>query len=367
MKKIAHFIDTIIPGGAEVLIIEISRNLRKYNYQPEVFHFGNPWLVEKCAELDIPCVLVPGHEYYKSIKKLPLFTLKFIRFLKERKISLLHSHLFAPITGSCFATFIGGVPHVGTMHDTYTIEEKKSRIHLLRVASIITTQLVTVSEDMREYLRSLGKFNGDSLKLIWNGVDLDRYSSPHNSLRLELGLELSEIVFICVGRLVKIKGHDILIEAFSKIRSNEHVKLLIVGDGPNRGMIEKLIDEKNMGKQIQIVGFRNDVPALLGLSDCFVLSSRSEGLSCSIEEAMASGLPLIVTDVGGNRELVIDGECGYLVAANDPDSFAKKMQIMIDNKEKRLKFGEMSRVIAQEKFSIASMVEKYINIYQKML
>jgi len=370
MKKIAHFIDTIVPGGAEKLIIDICRNLKEHDYQPEVFHFGNPWLVEKCAQLNIPCSLVPGHKLYKSVKTIPLFTVVFRNFIKQRNVDVLHSHLFGPITGSCFATLLARIPHLGTIHDTYTIEEKRNRAYLLRLASIIGTKLVTVSEDMRDYLCNsirYKKFSKNDFNVVLNGVDLNTYSQLRDDkLRSDLQLSSTDIVFICVGRLAKIKRHDILIKAFSKLHSKNKVKLLIVGDGPDRDRIEKLIIKLGLNKQVRMLGFRSDIPKLLALSDCFVLSSQSEGLSYSIAEAMASGLPLVVTDVGGNKELVVNEQCGYLVPPNEPDLFAEKMQQIIDDDSKRKEFSLKAKKIAQEKFSINTMINKYIDIYRKM-
>ena len=371
MKKIAHFIDTIVPGGAEVLIIDICKNLKIHNYQPEIFHFGNPWLVENCARLKIPCVLVPGHNLYKSVKTLPLFTIVFRNFIKQRKVNLLHSHLFGPITGSCFATLLARIPHLGTIHDTYTIEEKKNRIYLLRLASMLGTQLVTVSKDMQDYLCKLNKlanFNKEDFKVVLNGVDLNTYSKLRDDkLRFDLELSPATIVLICVGRLAEIKRHDILISAFSKLDTKKDVKLLLVGEGPNRQKIEELIKKLGLSQQVKMLGFRGDIPNLLALSDCFVLSSESEGLSCSITEAMASGLPIVATDVGGNKELVVNEQSGYLVPPNNQDLFAKKMQQIIDNDIKRKKFGLEAKKIAQEKFSFDIMIDKYIEIYKKLL
>lgn len=368
MKKIAHFIDTNVPGGAEVLIVEICKNLFHYNFQPEIMHFGNPWLQEKCKELNIPSVIVPGYKLYKFSKTIPIFTLVFNRLLKQRNISILHSHLFAPIVGACLATFLSRTAHIGTLHDTYTIEQKKTRVRLLQMASILGVRLITVSQSMQDYLMTLGKFPKGTVKTIFNGVDIEKFARLISSVsRQDFHLKTNDIVFICVGRLVEIKRHDILIESFSRLKPNKHVKLLIVGEGPCRQSMEDLIIKKRMPDNIKILGFREDVPELLKMSDCFVLSSRSEGLSYSIIEAMASGLPLIVTNVGGNHELVIDEENGYLIPFDEPDAFTEKLQILIDDKEKRKQFGERSRMIVQKKFSIDSMMQEYIKIYTEIV
>lgn len=369
MVKIAHFIDSDDPGGAEMLVVEICKCLNRYGFQLEVLHFGNTWLKKECDKFSIPSIIVPGHKYYKSAKTMPIFSLVFKRFLQRRNIDILHSHLFGSITGACITTFLTKIPHIGTIHDTYTIEEKKSRIRLILLSSLLKTRLITVSEAMKNYLRSLAKFPKATFETIYNGVDLEKFSVQTDvRLRSEVELEPNDITLISVGRLVGIKGHEILVEAFDRLlKSKRPIKLLIVGDGPNRKNIESLITNRKLDNKVKILGFRHDIPQLLRLSDCFVLSSHSEGLSYSIIEAMASGLPLVVTDVGGNRELVIDGECGYLAPPNDPTAFAERLQLLIDNEQKRKQFGRISLKLAREKFSLTTMLDKYVNIYNQMI
>lgn len=367
MKKVAHFIDTNVPGGAEVIIIEICKRLRNYDFQPEVYHFGNWWLEKKCNELSIPIFIVPGHKYYKSIKTLPIFSIIFYKFIRQRKIDILHSHLFGPITGSCIATFLSRTPHIGTIHDTYTLDEKKTRIPMLKWASILGTKLVTVASTMQEHLQTIGNFKDGVIETVYNGVHINSIqTSVDSSLRKSLDLSDDDFVFICVGRLMEIKRHDFLIEALNRLKLIDRVKLLIVGEGPERKKIETMIKQKDLLNNVKLLGFRDDVAELLKISNCFLLASTTEGLSCSIAEAMAAGLPLVVTDVGGNRELVEDDRCGYIVPVNDLDVFIEKMQYLIDNKEKRILFGNQSALIVKAKFSMERMIGKYVDIYQGM-
>ena len=106
MPKVAHFIDSHDPGGAETLVVEICRKIEDRGYKPEVYHFGNPWLEEQCRKHGIPTTMAPGHRWYKSAGTLPLFIPVFARFLKERRVDILHSHLFGPVTGACFAAYL---------------------------------------------------------------------------------------------------------------------------------------------------------------------------------------------------------------------------------------------------------------------
>lgn len=368
MKKIAHFIDSSDPGGAETIVIDMCKSIRPYGFDSEVYHFGNSWLEEKCKEFDIPNLVVPWHKLYKSIKTIPIFSIAFARFLRSNKVDILHSHLFGSITGACLSTYLSNTPHIGTLHDVYTIEERRKRIYLLKIASLLGTRLITVSQQMKNYLNDLGRFRNGAMQTIVNGVDIEKFSIPVNKkLCSELHINPEDIVFLCVGRLEKIKGHDTLIQAFSKIKPASNVKLLIVGDGPCRKEIENDIAKDGLQNNVIMLGHRDDIPELLKLSDCFVLASHSEGLSCSIIEAMAAGLSVITTDVGGNSELVKDGENGYLVPHDNPLELSVKIGALINNAAKRKQFGKASLKFAEKSFSLNTMIEKYVNNYNEMI
>jgi glycosyltransferase involved in cell wall biosynthesis len=367
--KIAQFIDSTDPGGAETLVIELSKRLPELGYRVEVLHFGNVWLERECAVFGIPCEVAPAHDLYRSIKTLPLFAFRFHRFLKQRGIGLLHSHLFGSITGAMMAAALGGVRHVGTLHDTYSIEASPSRFMLLQISSFLGTRLVVVSEHMRQYFYGLSGRYQPVFKKIANGVDVGLFHKSRN-IDFRNGLELNQedIVFITIGRLVEIKRHDLLIRAFSLLKRRPISKLLIVGDGPCRPYLESLIAEYSLKDRITILGFRSDVADLLSISDCFVLSSDSEGLSYSVIESMAAGLPAVLTDVGGNNELVEHGYSGYIVPRNNAHALAHYMQkITQDEKNRNILLGENAYRRAREGFSIERTVQQYADLYTELL
>ena len=368
MPKVAHFIDSHDPGGAETLVIEICRKIEARGYMPEVYHFGNPWLEDKCREYNIPTLMAPGHRWYKSARTLLVFTPVFARFLKAQRVDILHSHLFGPVTGACFAAYLAGIPHLGTLHDIYTIEAKKRRVRYLQLSSFLNTRLVTVSHQMNTYLTNLGKFNDKTLQTIVNGMDLEKFNlSCSRDQYPELQLEPEDFVIICVGRLEKIKGHDILLKALGQMQPERHINLLIVGDGPCRQEIERQIIEESLQQNVRMLGHRNDIPVLLNLSNCFVLASRSEGLSCSIIEAMAAGLPIVATDVGGNGELVVNEENGYLVPPENAGILSVRLQSVIEDSARSKIFGINSLQLARGKYSLDTMIGKYVDNYDAML
>ena len=363
--KIAHFIDSDDPGGAETLVIELCTRLNRDGFDTQVWHFGNQWIQEKCEERKIPCLRVPGHRFYKSIVTLPLFVLLFVYFIVRSRIDLLHSHLTDSVIAGSAAAFLCRVPHVGTLHDTYSLAEKKSKASLLRIAALLGTRLITVSVQMREYLERMGQFPTDMIQVIVNGVDLDRFSgAPARNIRSLLGVGQEDVLLISVGRLVKLKGYDTLIAALGDpALAVLPVKLFIVGDGPDRQRCQELIEHGGLGERVVLLGHRDDVQDLLKSSDCFVLASSTEGLSCSIIEAMAAGLPVVATAVGGNAELVMEGVSGFLVPPDNPTALAFRLNEMVLNEEKRRQFGQAGLALATQGLSLSSMVKKYVSIY----
>ena len=361
--RIAQFIDTDIPGGAEVVIVNLSCLLIERGYEVIVIHFGHPWLEDACRKENIPTVIIPGHRYYKSIKLLPIFAVKFASFLKKNKIDALHSHLFGPVTSGAMAAKIAGIKHVGTLHDVYTVKEKRGRISLIKLAKYLGTKLVAVSQDMKNTYDQLGKFKIGAISIVYNGancVDDKQVSTTRQDLNLSEG----DTVFICVGRLVPLKQHQFLFNAFKKFiaMGGENSTLLVVGDGPEKTKLMNYLAEHQLS-YIRMLGFQDDIYSLLKLSDCFVLASETEGLSCSIQEAMMASLPIVATDVGGNNELVADGTNGYLVSNGDVSELSNALLKIYKNAMLRSNFSNASKEIVDQKFSSESMVEKYEALY----
>lgn len=368
IKKIGCFIDSDDPGGAETLVIEICKNLYRYNFKVEIYHFGNKWLEDKCNELKIPNKIVPGFFFYRKLITIPIFSLLFFHFLRQNSVDILHSHLYGSITGTSLATFLGEIPHLGTLHDIYTIVDAPKKIRLLQLSVMLGTKLVAVSEGMKNFYKTIGKFNNKNLIVIRNGTAINRFFSKKagDILRSDFNIPYGKPIFICVGRLVEIKGHVDLIVAFSILPSSIRPILLLVGDGPLRNKLNNLICQKGLEEYIYVLGQREDVPSLLKLSDCFILSSYSEGLSCSIIEAMAAGLPVIATDVGSNNELVQNDVCGFLVPPNDSAKLATAIQTLVNDKDKLKRFGQSSLQIVRKNFSIDRMTDEYAKEYRNI-
>jgi glycosyltransferase involved in cell wall biosynthesis len=360
--RVGQFIDTESAGGAETIALDLCRQLQARALEPVLLHFGSSYLEERARHYGIEQQIVPGWRQYKSFTTLPQFALQFRRFLQQQNIDVLHSHLYGPITAAAPACLLAGIPHVGTLHDVYVVAERPARIRLLQVAALLGTRLVCVSRDMENFYRQRAYFGKQALRTIYNGIR--SMSAPNTTgLREALGLSDSDVVITCVGRLVDLKNHRLLLRAFSRLDPGLSARLLIVGEGPLREQLEQQATELGVAAQARFLGQRNDIPELLAVSDLFALASDTEGLSCSVLEAMSAGLPAVVTAVGGNPELVIDGLTGVLVEPGDDQGLREHLQTLALDTALRQQLGRAARQRAAALFSLDLMLEGYLRLY----
>lgn len=356
--KIAQFIDTDGVGGAEVILLELSAALQAQGAEVIIVHFDNKKLCRRAAELGIKSLVAPGKRFYKKTYGLPIFCLQFSRFLKRENFDLLHSHLFGPICASAPAARLIGIPALGTLHDVYLVKEKPVRRYLLKLAALCKMQLVSVSRDMQNFYHSLKPAIASTV--IYNGADTKHFE-PNSSLAK--GNAAPQLV--TVGRLVALKRIDLLIQAVALI---PNAQLTVVGDGPERTILETLANNLLLKQRIRFVGEQNDVLPFLQQSSLFCLTSSTEGLSRSIIEAMSCGLAIVATDVGGNRELVTDGTNGYLLEHNcSAEQIATAIEKLFGDSQRLTTFALASRARAEEAFSLEAMVKSYQEAYLKLL
>jgi glycosyltransferase involved in cell wall biosynthesis len=300
----------------------------------------------------------------------PVFLAKLIRLIKSERVDFVHAHEFMMNVYGSVAARLAGIPMIGTIHGKVYFTEKRSRIAAYKLAVAMSSRIIAVSEDLkRHFVENVGLKNQKKILTVYNGIDIERYkpSESTEELRGRLGIAPGAVVIGTVGSLFKVKAFDNLIKAAGRLReSASEFRLLIAGEGNERENLRRLIDEMNLPDTVSLLGFRDDIPELLNLFDIYVCSSHSEGLSLSILEAMASARPVVGTRVGGNPELIADGDNGFLAPAANSEALAEKIGILIDSKELRGKMGARSREIVEKKFSLTAMIATYQNLYEEL-
>lgn len=354
---IGHFIETEHPGGAEQVLLDICERLPAQNCTPILFHFSHPWLAAECARRGIQHVPIPFSTLFKKSYLLPMFAWRMAQLLKAHKVNVLHSHLFGPIVGGSLAAKLAGIRHIGTLHDTYMIEEKPSRIYQIRLASILGSQLVAVSRSMQKFYSERMNQGDTVVNCIYNGINLDRFERKTSTRKT--------LEFICVGRLVPLKQVEKVVETFIELARTQDVKLTIVGAGEKE--IQNRLEAQiaaHPEADITLVGQQTNVHEWLTNADIFLQYSTTEGLSRSIIEATAAGLPCIVSNVGGNSEIVQHNVNGFLVNCGNSQELLNAMKALVVSPETRQKFSDASLKIAEVHFSSDSTQSKYIQLYR---
>ena len=263
--------------------------------------------------------------------------------------------------------------HGRDLHDAYGTNRKF--LIFRKVLDIAVHHYVAVSQDLEQWLKSMVMIAPKKVSQIYNGVDTQVFQAPTQKGRdvFPKGFASSEQVVIgTVGRLQQVKDHATLIRGLASLIKRDPAmadkfRLMIVGDGPLKMELEQLIRESHLTDMVWMPGARTDIPRLLQGMDIFVLPSEAEGISNTILEAMASGLPVIATRVGGNAELVVEGETGLLVPAKDPRALGLALMTYLQDRRMMQSHGEAGRKRVETEFSMQAMVEHYLQVYDGAL
>jgi len=225
------------------------------------------------------------------------------------------------------------------------------------------------SKAVLEELRAEGA-SPNALRLIYNGVSLDVSSAQRREVRAALSIQHDALLIVCVANLIPYKGHADLIEAFGAIASHLPKAWRLICVGRDDGIQESLslrCQALGIDDNVLFLGARRDVESLQRASDIGVLASHEEGFSNAVLEGMVQGLPLVVTDVGGNREAVLDGLNGIVVSPNSPSELSKAIIKLASDPQLRMKMGRQARERARSRFSQARCVAAYDQLYRDLL
>jgi glycosyltransferase involved in cell wall biosynthesis len=232
----------------------------------------------------------------------------------------------------------------------------------LRLAGHLSDRTVCVSNTIRERLIDDYHYARDKTRTIYNGVRVHDFRPPErhlNSMRKDLGISSDDTVLVCVARLGHVKRIDNLLKAMVKVkRAHESCKCIIVGDGPLRDHLAAQVVEWDLTAHVFFAGFKEDVRPYLQAADIFVLTSHAEGLPLALLEAMACGLPSVVTDVGGNAEAVSHNVNGLVVPPGSVDDIANAICYLVTHKAERLAMSVRARARAEQLFVMDESIER---------
>ncbi len=287
---------------------------------------------------------------------------RFLGLLRRTGCGILHFNTPKPILVGCLAGRLVGVKvMVASRRVNFPL---KTRLSVLKY-NLLLDRVFTVSASIRATLVNLG-VHAELVEVIYEGVDLATVDALQTDYRLPPALKGP--IIGTVAHLSMEKGHVTLLRAARMLKEKKlDFSLVIVGGGELREMLETLAGELGLTEQVMFTGFRPDSDALMKQFDIFCLPSLSEGLSSAILAAMAFGLPVVSTTVGGIPELVLNGETGYLVEPEDPESLAQALETLLCNLDARHEFGEAGHRRIESQFTQCQKLQATRDAYLRLL
>ena len=301
---------------------------------------------------------------------------KVYRLLKALRPAIVHTRNLAAIEYQVCA-LLAGVPYrIQGEHGWDVFDPDGSNVKyqmLRRVLGKIIHRFIPLSQHLQDYLLQRVKIPASKITRICNGVDTNSFYPRSDSRQAPDGCPLQlqqKLVIGTVGRMHGVKDQLTLVKAFIDACQKspelaQQVCLFLIGDGPLREEALNLLIAAKLDDKVWSPGERDDISQILRSLDIFVLPSKAEGISNTILEAMASGLPVVATRVGGNPELVLDGQTGCLVEKEDVDGMSLALRDLVADDNKRLQFGAAGLQRIQAEFSIDSMVDRYRQVYDR--
>jgi glycosyltransferase involved in cell wall biosynthesis len=361
--KILHVIETPGPGGAEKALVDIAHGISGEFSCIGLEMCRDSWTGRELRKRGIEVLTLPLARAFDFT-----WPRRFARLLRELGVDCVHAHEF---TGNCYGTagaLLARVPIVCTTHGKNYWPEKLYRRLAYRWVARRANAFVFVSDDLARFAAQVLGTSAGRFHIVKNGVDTRTYrrdSHARERIRGELRLLPEQQLIVAVGSLYPVKGHAVLLEAFARVRSRDgSAQLVIVGDGPLRTELEQRIRELGIEDSARILGRRADVPDVLNAADLFVMSSLSEGLPLALLEAMAVGLPVISTAVGGIPEVVIPDRTGWLVRPADVEDLATKIRYVLEDPQQRRAVGEAGLARCVSEYSLEKTVTEFTRIYR---
>lgn len=376
--RVMHCIGSLAVGGAEGQLVELIRRLPRDRFEQKLvlLQGGGPFL-DQLRDAECEVIELNYKQYYRVTD--PRFhwefaraVMLFVRRLRAWRPDILHAQLFwANILGAV-AGRLAHTPVVLTsrlqVSDYRTLQPWKRTLE--NITNRWTHGVFVNSEAMRRDTLENEIVDPAILKLLYNGVVLDRFDKANpEGPRREFGIEEGDLVVIAVANLHPYKGHDDLVRAVSQL-APRWPRLRVLLPGRDQGMREKLeamIRELGLAAQVRLIGERKDIPDLMALAAIGVHPSHREGFSNAIVEEMASGLPMVVTNVDGNPEAVRDGVDGFVVPPGQPEALAAAIEKLLADPALRRAMGESSRRRVEDEFSMERMIERFTAWYEELV
>ena len=364
--RILQVIPSLRCGGAERMVVNLITHLDRRHFQVAAIILGRSegWVLEERLARE----QVQVWHLDKRLGFDPRIILRVRAVVRRFRPHLVHSHLSLHYV---YPALIGCQPlrHVVTVHLPAETTHKQAMRVLARIAHWRGVVPVAVSRGVANWVKCTHGI--EDCMVISNGIPIDDYQCPstrRQEWRREQGFLEEDVLFVCAARLEKQKNHAMLLEAFARgPATSPRAHLLLAGDGERRPALEEQARGLGIQGKVHFLGLRADICDVLAAADVFVLASHSEGNPLSLMEAMAAGLPVVATAVGGVPELIADRTSGLLVRPGDSDGFVAAMLRLLQDEETRRKMSVAAARYAKEVFGASRMAQGYMDLYERLL
>ncbi|MDX2042624.1 MAG: glycosyltransferase [Acidobacteriota bacterium] len=364
--KILHVIDSLSVGGMERVVIDVANGLDATKFEQVVCCLSRSGEAADQLREGVRCF-----DLGKGDKADRLMPLKLARLIRRERPDIVHSQSWSGVDTALAMLLTPGVKQIHSEHGRnfqdlhgQSLARRMARRWLYQRADVV----FAISAEVREFYCRQTNFPIERMQVIPNGVDMQRIDEADaRGIREELGIALDDFVVGTVARLDLNKDTLTLLKAFAAITQSPKLKLLIVGDGEQRTLLERFVGKQGLNRNVIFAGMRRDVPSLLKAMDVFALSSLSEGMPLTVLEAMATRLPVVATAVGALPELVEEGSTGFLVPVGDAEAMAEKLRRFVADHRLAKSFGEEARRKIEHQFSLDRMLQRYAELYFSVL
>lgn len=358
-------------GGITSYLLSLATGMKHKGHDVYIASSGGRLLPE-FIEKGIIYVPIPIRTKQETSPAIIASMFKLSALIKKRKIDFVHSNSRTTQVLGCLLNRFWGVPHISTCHGFF------KRRFFRKVFPCWGQKVIAISEPVKEHLIKDFKVDEKNIVLIHNGIDVDKSrilacpvgrQNPESRMEIKKSLGLGEgpVVGI-VARLSDVKGHTYLIEAMSNVLEKiPDAQLLIVGEGKMKEDLVKLVKSLEIEKNVFFIAEVNDTKDVLSVMDLFVMPSLKEGLGLSLMEAMAFGLCVIGTEVGGIKSLIQDGYSGLLARPKDSEQLSRAILGLLQDEQKRKSLGKNAQTFIYRNFPLEEMIQKTEEVYLQCL
>jgi sugar transferase (PEP-CTERM/EpsH1 system associated) len=364
---IAHVVNSLNAGGTEKLVVEMCLAYAR-EFDLQVYCLDEPGLwASRLRDAGIPV-----HGLWRQPGIDLSIARRLARMLRTSRVRIVHAHQCTAWFYAALSRLVHPAPRLLLHeHGRFWPEPDRPRRRFFNrvVVNRLTHRFVAVSQDVAARLERYEGVPRSSIDVIYNGVTPAARVDPAEATRLRASFGIGPDAFVIgtVGRFDAIKNLPMLVRALhAACRTRPQIRGLLVGDGPERAAIERQVAEAGLAGRVVFAGHRDDARSLTACMDLFVLASLSEGTSVALLEAMSASVPVVVTAVGGNPEIVTDGQTGWLVPGEDDAALARVFDEAVRDPQARVRRGEAGRRRFDAEFTMPRMLDAYRHLYHRL-